>query len=178
MRKQRYRLYQKYYAGGELYDALDQPFNEWHGFNNRDTPKIMVEYPPNVPEDLIWHVFRSLFKACLFLQHGTSDQNVNVPVADWKPVTHRDVHIKNIFIEPHNLSDENALPKIVLADYGESFFPLENPASGPSDNPTEYVLNHDTNRHPPEICHVLHDENDQVIPIGEKSDVWKIGAVI
>lgn len=178
MRKRRYRLYQKYYTGGNLFGALEPTFLEWENLNEKDTPAESLEGLENLPQDLIWHVFRSLVKACLFLQHGTSDQNATAPVADWKPITHTDIHMNNIFIEPSDPSDEAALPNIVLADYGESFFPLESHASGPSDNPTEYVLNKPSDSHPPEICRVQHDENDQIIPIDEKSDVWKIGAVI
>jgi serine/threonine protein kinase len=182
MLKRRYRLYQKYYAGGDLFRALRSTFSPWgssSGVNNKGRPAEQYQDLQQVPEDLIWHVFRSLVKACLFLQYGTSDRNATAPVPDWDPITHRDVHIGNVFIEPNERSDQS--PYIVLADYGESFFPLANPAGQPSDNPTWYVLPHDMRgslRDPPEVCRVKHFTNREEIPINEKADVWKIGAAI
>lgn len=188
MRKRRYRLYQKYYAGGDLYKALGSRFSPWgsaSGLNNKGRLAEDYQDLQQVQEDLIWHVFRNLVKACLFLQYGTSDRNATAPVPGWDPITHRDVHIGNVFIESRDRSDQ--LPHIVLADYGESFFPLANPAPeagqlpNPSDNPTWYVLPRDMKgslRNPPEVCRVKHFTNGEEIPINEKSDVWKIGAAI
>jgi serine/threonine protein kinase len=182
MLKRRYRLYQKYYAGGDLYNALRPTFSPWGaelGVNNKGRPAEEYQDLQQVPEDLIWHVFRSLVKACLFLQYGTSDRNATAPVPDWDPITHRDVHIGNVFIEPSERPD--FFPYIVLADYGESFFSLANPAGQPSDNPRWYVLPYDmrgSTRNPVEVCRVKRFTNGEEIPINEKSDVWKIGASI
>ena len=183
MRKRRYRLYQKYYAGGDLYNALSPIFSPWEGgalgVNNKGRPAQDYQDLQQVPEDLIWHVFHSLVKACLFLQNGTSDRNATAPVPDWNPITHRDVHVGNVFIEPNDRPGQ--LPCIVLADYGESFFPLANLPSDPSDNPKHYTLPRAMRgsvRDPPEVCRVKHFTTGEEMPINEKSDVWKIGAAI
>ncbi|KAF3009755.1 hypothetical protein E8E13_009505 [Curvularia kusanoi] len=187
MRKRRYRLYLKYYSGGHLEKALQPVFEDWVLGKGQewdfDDPNCFDDLN-QIPEELIWHVFQSLVRACLFLQYGTSDPAVTAPEPDWRPITHADITMGNIFIEPRDPSDDFDLSNVVLADYGESFFPLEIPPRNadeplyPSDNPVDYVHECSSTRRPYEQHFAREDENGILIPINEKTDVWMIGAVI
>lgn len=185
MRKRRYRLYQKYYAAGDLYKGLKPYFDYWIDCNNNSMTEEEASLIGRIPEGLVWHVFESLVKACLLLRHSTTKSTTTATEPDWHPITHTDIHMSNIFIEPANRSAEPNLPNLVLADYGQAFFPLDDVLVAepgqlpyPSDNPADYVLNRLSRQHPPEMCSVIYDAIGAPVPINEKTDVWMIGAVI
>ncbi|KAJ4366690.1 hypothetical protein N0V95_000017 [Ascochyta clinopodiicola] len=73
------------------------------------------------------------------------------------------------------------LPQVVLADFGMGFFERDAPPTvegeepPPSENPFEYVWHHNHKSHA--IEHQTLTGNPPY-PLGEKTDVWKLGALI
>jgi hypothetical protein len=49
-----------------------------------------------VPESFIWYLLKALSSACLLLQTGTG---VDEPLPEWKPITHLDVQLQNVFLQ-------------------------------------------------------------------------------
>jgi len=93
MRRRRYRIYLRYYAGGDLESAL--------GWKNSMYPG---QYRANRPSEIfIWHIFRSLARAVGTMQSGHFDPNARHHTPGWRPVTHLDIGLRNVFIEePRN----------------------------------------------------------------------------
>jgi hypothetical protein len=95
MRRRRHRIYLKYYAGTDLESALG-----WKGsLDEKD-----VRANP-VTESFIWHVFTSLVTAVRALQTGHHDPYSPHAPPNWKPITHLDIGLRNVFIE--DASDAN-----------------------------------------------------------------------
>jgi hypothetical protein len=89
MHRRRHRIYLKYYPGGDLETALG-----WE-------PSLGLATVRNNPlsEGFVWHVFESLISAVRTLQKG----NHETDEPHWKPITHLDIAMRNIFIEePRN----------------------------------------------------------------------------
>ncbi|KAF9692809.1 hypothetical protein EKO04_009105 [Ascochyta lentis] len=141
MRRRRYRLYLEYYAGGDFGRPVKDIYPYWSQIYRNDDhfkqldPSGLLEIP-TVPEGLIWYVLRSLVKALLILQHGTTSHTETDP--EWKSITHLDLNINNTFIRTDPANKKKA--QLVLAD----FVMTGNPP----------------------------------YPLGEKTDVWKLGALI
>lgn len=181
MRRRRYRLYLKYYAGRDMadlfYDTLDKwsPFGDVEAYQKLSSAK--ANSLPKVPEGLLWYLLQSLVKAYLVLNHGTTSDTVSDP--EWKPITHLDLSYNNAFLQPG--SDSMEATRIVLADLGMGFIErtTSSVADGeepfPSDNPFEFVLNHPHTNHPVERQYAT---RDPPFRIGEKTDVWKLGGLI
>jgi hypothetical protein len=97
MGQRRFRIYLEYYSGGDLKTALGCQFQNWTPPLNGhiwgpyplhiDGGYWQAWAPPHhtIPEGFIWHVARSLIKACLVLQFGTSHSPC---LPHWKPMTH------------------------------------------------------------------------------------------
>jgi len=62
------------------------------------------------PEAFIWHVFFSLAKALVHLDHGSD------PDRDWNWVVHQDIWPANVFLTEGSTS----YPRVVLGDFGSS----------------------------------------------------------
>lgn len=124
MRKRRYRLYLEYYAGGDLGGPVAPVYHEW-SYQQISDESLFIAQPsellelPVLPEGLMWYVIRALVKAYLILHHGTSSQDA--VDSDWKPITHLDLKIDNVFIK--TAPEQNVGAQIVLADMGMGFFP-------------------------------------------------------
>ncbi|KAF1359646.1 hypothetical protein EJ07DRAFT_155603 [Lizonia empirigonia] len=185
MRKRRYRLYLEYYAGGDLGRPVAPIFHEW-SYRQISDESLFIAEPsellelPVLPEGLMWYILRALVKAYLILHHGTSSHDATDP--DWKPITHLDLKIDNVFIK--TAPEKNIGAQIVLADMGMGFFPRDPPpvAEGeeplPCDNPFEYVWNRPEPSHPIEHQFSTAVDGGPVFLIGEKADVCKLGALI
>ncbi|KAH3913604.1 hypothetical protein HBI56_081400 [Parastagonospora nodorum] len=173
MRQQRFRLYLEYYEGGNLDDAVRA---------YRRTGKHPLG-PGNIPEYYLWRVFGNLIAACQILHLGQVDP-AEGKRADWRPITHLDIKLNNIFLELGE--HKSQIPEFVLADYGLSMFPLrqardaqggvQGHADFVSDNPIEYLVELDGYEfYAPEHIRTRHEPPD---PLNQKTDIWQIGAVI
>jgi len=88
MRRRRYRLYLEYYPGGDLENALGWDLDD----------ELGQQRPNPVPEKFIWEVFTSLVRAVRVLQTGhDTPVSANAPVG-WKPISHLDIGLRNVFI--------------------------------------------------------------------------------
>ncbi|KAF1849246.1 uncharacterized protein K460DRAFT_354115 [Cucurbitaria berberidis CBS 394.84] len=171
MHRRRYRIYLKYYPGGDIQSSL-----QWANMIELDT----MQRPHVVPEGFIWHVLVSLVKACRVLRtgfdHPLPDMGEDL-FADWKPVTHLDISLRNIFLkEAGDLGVPR--PQIVLSDFGQAFFDMEARPGLPEhsqENPQEYLIGADNTAWAPEHQDAI---GDPPIRIGEKTDIWNIGATI
>jgi hypothetical protein len=54
---------------------------------------------PLVPEPFVWKVVESLVTACQVVHSGRAG-TVPGAAARWQPITHLDMHMSNIFIQP------------------------------------------------------------------------------
>jgi len=88
MRQQRFRLYLEYYEGGNLDDIIYA-----HSSLQKSGKR-----PGNIPEYYLWRVFRSLVAACQILHLGQVDP-AEAKREDWRPITHLDIKMNNIFLE-------------------------------------------------------------------------------
>jgi hypothetical protein len=79
--QRRYRIYLDHYEA-DLYHSLRKHI---------DNPSTHT-----LPEKVIWHMVKALASACLVLQQGTITGEA--PEA-WKPITHLDLQLGNIFLE-------------------------------------------------------------------------------
>jgi serine/threonine protein kinase len=158
----------------------DFNFNCYRDDDNDSLPRV-------VPERLICEIIDSLAKACQMLHFRQVDSED--AAEGTHRITHLDIKADNIFMQPS--PEPDAFPKFVLSDYGLGFFAhdrnenmddsSDNTAApglrAPPDNPDEYVFTFSTfdYRYAPE-----HHEQVQRMhprPLGEKTDVWQIGAV-
>ncbi|KAH7555581.1 hypothetical protein BM1_07204 [Bipolaris maydis] len=203
MRQRRYRIYLAYYQGGNLHSALSgsmpnqelvdlytspriDPTKRREGYN-WDAELRCYRDPENnlptiLPERLIWEIIDSLTKACQILHFGQADYEVVAPGA--KRITHRDIKPDNIFIE--TMMDNDEFPRFILGDLGLSFFShgkdedngVPHGSRAPPDNPDQYTWSHECfdHRYAPEVYEKTQESNPH--PIGEKTDVWQIGAVL
>lgn len=106
MHQRRYRIYLRYYAGGDLESAL--------GWGDVNPDPNRIERPQAAPERFIWHVLQSLVNACRVLQTGFDEplaEGEEELFANWKPLTHLDIGLRNIFIvEAGNLEADVSCP--------------------------------------------------------------------
>ncbi|KAL6711470.1 hypothetical protein ACN47E_004404 [Coniothyrium glycines] len=171
MSQRRYRIYLEYCPGGDLYHALEEHFPHWR--YQAYCPSLDPMAMPRISEGFIWHVAKSLVSACQVLHYGQSG-DIATPIDGWRPITHCDISLANILLVP----DERptVYPKVVLADFGMSFYELEgNQGTTQQGNPIEYVLDRQLENYAPE--HQRINQNNPRV-IDEKSDVWKIGSVL
>ncbi|KAL6157809.1 hypothetical protein ACJQWK_07851 [Exserohilum turcicum] len=200
MRQRRYRIYLNYYEGGdlsaalrnlpspELEDRYTRPQKRQHPAPeewNWDFDFLCYRkddlLPQVLPERLICEIVDSLAAACQILHFGQVDSEV-APEGTHR-VTHCDIKPDNIFIQPPEKYGE--FPTFVLSDYGIGFFVHERrDADGiapglraPPDNPDEYVFQDSQfdGRYAPETFEKVQKINPR--PLGERTDVWQIGAV-
>ncbi|KAJ4376031.1 hypothetical protein N0V83_001311 [Neocucurbitaria cava] len=174
MRQRRYRIYLKYYPGGDVLTALQ--------YNTRIHTDMLR--PDHIPERFLWHVFECLVKACRVLRTGADraipegDEDEHL-FKDWKPITHLDISARNLFMKELGNS-ENPRPQIVLSDFGQAFTDL-NTRSGDdpitSDNPHEYLMRAGATQWAPLQEHQRLIGNPPT-QLGEKTDVWSIGALL
>jgi hypothetical protein len=82
MSSRRYRIYLEYYDASNLHYAMTHHFRR-----QTDIP---------LPEKFIWYIAKALASACLILQQGTTSDGA---LEAWKPITHLDMHMGNIFLE-------------------------------------------------------------------------------
>jgi len=141
---------------------LKEHFDRW----KRGQATDKIERLKVVPESLVWHVLSQLVDACLVLQTGSKDPAT--AESAWLPITHLDISLSNIFLEP---AADDAYPNCVLSDFGMAMYALEqsDPTVGPTDNPQEYVLGHTSFKYPPvsQICSVSrHPEQTALIASG------------
>ncbi|EUC51132.1 hypothetical protein COCMIDRAFT_21516 [Bipolaris oryzae ATCC 44560] len=203
LRQRKYRIYLAYYEGGDLHSALKgrMPSPElldlYTSPRKRETEAQEGYYwdaelrcyrdqgdnlPPVLPERLIIEIITALTKACQILHFGQAEDERLIPGAE--RITHRDIKPDNIFIAPSNQPGE--FPTFVLGDLGLAFFPhrrdedddIPRLSRAPPDNPNQYTWSHDTfdHRYAPEVYGQTQDTKPN--EIGEKTDVWQIGAVL
>jgi hypothetical protein len=92
MMHRRYRIYVKYFDGGDLLNAV--------GLHCEKYPHP-YEHPGGIPEVFIWHVFSSLVAACQVLHFGEVDRVPEAKVRPgWQSITHLDIKWNNIFLQP------------------------------------------------------------------------------
>ncbi|KAI4669021.1 uncharacterized protein J4E79_001063 [Alternaria viburni] len=170
MQQRRFKLYLDFCEGGDLFQGLKEHFDRW----KRGQATDKIERLKVVPESLVWHVLSQLVDACLVLQTGSKDPAT--AESAWPPITHLDISLSNIFLEP---AADDAYPNCVLSDFGMAMYDLEqsDPAVRPSDNPQEYVLGHTSCKYPPEQ-QLARGTPPDLTPLNEKSDVWSIGAAV
>ena len=116
MRQRRYRLYLEYCEGGTLQDVVlphfgrranPQPAYPWTLTRGNPYDPVLMQngrLPQLIPEYFIWILFRSLVNACQVLHFG---HVADVPgsIEDWKPITHLDIKLDNIFLQPLDEDD-------------------------------------------------------------------------
>ncbi|KAJ4293141.1 hypothetical protein N0V90_008423 [Kalmusia sp. IMI 367209] len=139
-------------------------------------PKIWEPFALRpIPESFIWFVFKALVQACLILRDGST--NSKRSRSSWKPITHKDIAVRNIFLGDieERKDSKGKWPRICLADFGEAFFNFDS-APDHSENPGDYVLQFDDERgdRAPELIRA----RNKFTRIDEKTDVWAIGCVI
>lgn len=116
MKQRRFRIYLKYYEGGDLDTACednfflrsqDSHFHMYPGLNNFDLVHLPEDgtVPPILSEGFIWWIFRSLVNACQVL-HSGQVLNVDGSNPDWQPITHLDIRPSNIFLQPRPHRDD------------------------------------------------------------------------
>jgi serine/threonine protein kinase len=66
------------------------------------------------PEASMWHVFISLTKALVHMEHGPNNHRRREP---WDSVLHRDIWPANIMLSG---SDSSGYPRVLLSDFGSS----------------------------------------------------------
>jgi hypothetical protein len=100
MDDRRYRLYNECCDYGDLRSCLKYYRTEWSIYR-RDHNQSGVKPPTHViPESFIWAIFRDLVDACIFLRDGAEPRVVMLEGQDWRPIVHRDMHLKNLFVKP------------------------------------------------------------------------------
>lgn len=88
MRRRRFRIYMKYYPGGDLDHALGW-LDDMLPYQSR---------PDKVTERFIWDLFRTLISAAKALQTGLHNPGT-AAAANLRPITHLDINFRNIFLE-------------------------------------------------------------------------------
>ncbi|PVH94452.1 kinase-like protein [Periconia macrospinosa] len=185
MAQQRFRLYLEYIPKADLGVAMRDRFWMMNGrkWNTSNWSSDEPPPPPKgiLPEPFIWHVFRELVRAIMVLTHGHEDKE-KYP-KDWRPIVHRDINLENVFLNDRKPEDEfdESWPRIVLADFGLSFYELERDHSlpiGARDNPREYRI-----RGMGEVGDwgypvEYHVQFNQDLLITEKSDIFQVGWII
>jgi hypothetical protein len=90
MAQRKYRIYLDFCVGGDIWHAMHALDANWAEQEDVRNPEMIL------PQGYIWYVIKALASACLVLQNGTT---ADEPVADWKPITHLDLHLGNVLLD-------------------------------------------------------------------------------
>lgn len=156
------------HEGGDLSQALKHLAND--------------ELPQVIPERLIYEISISLVTACQILHFGQTEKSE--AALGTHQVTHLDIKADNIFIQPPK--QEGELSKFFLSDFSLACFDhdrddqeIPDAERAPSDNSGECVWLDSSKwdaRYAPEYYEIVQREMPR--SLGEKTDVWQIGAVL
>ena len=129
-----------------------------------------------IPEPALWSIFNDLVDACLLLQYG--DVDGDEPVEGWAPIVHRDIKLDNVWLDSRNAKRRfPSYPTARLGDFGMAVMTDENDPNNPmafNDGDGAHVWR------APEQLLFLDQQSLQPLPVklGEKTNVWGIGAVM
>lgn len=125
MRQRRFRIYMDYYEGGTLRQAVSDSFElraqrpdipQRAGHNNIVHLDAYGNRPEILPEGFIWWILGSLVEACQVLQYGQAlDTNGSKP--DWQPITHLDIRMDNILLQPRPIRQNGVHPVCIAAPH-------------------------------------------------------------
>ncbi|KAK3708754.1 hypothetical protein LTR37_011275 [Vermiconidia calcicola] len=167
-----YRIYMGFCPHKSLYDIVRQR----DGSNMMDLLPYHEKIP--IPEPAIWAFFNDLVDAFLVLQYGAVEEED--AKARWRPIVHRDVKLDNVFLDTPGI-EFPSYPTARLGDFGLAVVTDETDANNP------VAFNDGTGTRgwrAPEQC--LHFSKDTLLPrqawqgekLGEKTNVWGIGAIL
>lgn len=135
-----------------------------------------------IPENLCWHVLRSLLRAVLYLHTGSGSTQERHVRPNWQPIIHNGINPANIFFQP-GAPDSNGYKTCALGNFSHCVV-LPRPWDPDTDEEDELF---DRRESWNAICHArdetgfeapeFWDATSDYIP-GPSSDLWSIGAVI
>lgn len=102
MEQRRFRVYNDMCKYGDLATAMKRYSDPWYYRAIIPVESRTNPLPPTIPERFIWHVFRALVKANLFLERGRGR-----PDSRWKAIFHNDMGPQNVLLAQRPLQDDN-----------------------------------------------------------------------
>ena len=125
--------YLQYYPHGDLSGVCDLHLKAMKEFNKKQkkgAAKVTLkgkkrklsdmedEVPnaPVVPEPFLWAVLEALTRACIFLEHGSTDEGLASP--NWNSIVHWDIKLDNIYLDAPSEDTYPSYPQAILADLG------------------------------------------------------------
>jgi hypothetical protein len=99
MKRRRYKIYTDFCDGGSLWNAMRERWStEPAHFTTEENPSF--EPLKVLPETYVWYLFSGLVNACLVLEQGHENEQVE----GWKPLVHNDLHVMNVMLgkDPDN----------------------------------------------------------------------------
>ncbi|KAJ6267549.1 kinase-like domain-containing protein [Bipolaris maydis] len=187
-----YRLYLEYCPGRDVHNSLQKHFNDMgkHKYgssesfeSSQNSQAIEKKSLLLLTERFVAWLMLQLVKACYVLRTGYPIAQHNQGIRrGWKPITHCDIKLNNIFVKPPEFRPAEGQPEdyptLVIGDFGRSFTNMDPSHSLTGDNlpdgPISISRNRD-NPHAYEQQNVIYDENGTPIPLSEWTDVWQIG---
>lgn len=126
-RQRRFRLYMRYYEGGNLREAVEDNFElreqnpnseKFAGYSTDDIVHLDDNGDPPLilPDGFIWWIFRRLIDACQVF-HSRQALEVDGAKVDWKPITHLDIRMDNIYLQPRAFRQDDIRPVHIAAQH-------------------------------------------------------------
>jgi len=102
MTQKRFRIYNDMCKYGDLTRAMRRYSRPWYDRARTPEEARTEDLPDTIPERFIWHVFRALLKANLFLKRGKGRPN-----SRWKEIFHLDLGPQNVFLAQRPLMEND-----------------------------------------------------------------------
>ena len=102
MTQKRFRIYNDMCKYGDLSRAMRRYSRPWCDRAGTLEEERTEDLPDTIPEQFIWHVFRALVKANLFLKIGKGR-----PDSRWKETFHWDLGPQNVFLAQRPLMEDD-----------------------------------------------------------------------
>jgi hypothetical protein len=102
MTQKRFRICNDMCKYGDLSKAMRRYSRPWYDRARTLEEERTEDLPDTIPERFIWHVFRALVKANLFLKRGKGG-----PDSRWKETFHWDLGPQNVFLAQQPLMEDD-----------------------------------------------------------------------